>query len=83
MAEGPPAAVMEADTEDHFLSVKARTQLNGMRPLTLSTTPSLKDVTSSSNAEIWTTQLQHDLSMPTQEAAIISSKDTNKFASLT
>ena len=82
--DGPPAGVVEADTEGYFSPRESVYEEEGnASTVTLSPAQSLKDLTSSSNASFLTLQPQPDFSLPTQEEAIISSQYTNKFASLT
>ena len=81
MGDGPPAGVVEDDTEGYFSPRESVHEEEGIAfTETLSPAPSLKDVTTSSNASFLTVQPQPDFSRPTQDEANFSSQYTKQFA---
>ena len=66
---GPPAIVVQADTEDFFYPPESADAEEANALLTLSPARSLKDRTTSSNAAFLTIQPQPEFNYPTQEEA--------------
>ena len=84
VGDGPPAAVVEADTEAYFSPRESAHDEEGNASTeTLSPAQSLKDLTTSSNASFLTLQPPSDFILPSQEEANIFSQFTKKFAELT